>query len=44
MNDFTISHARREIIASLNRYGDKFSELKDEIFFYSENMECFTTR
>ena len=44
MCEFTVDHARREIIISLNRYGDEFPDLKKEIFYYNEKIGTFTTR
>jgi len=44
MSEFTIDHARMGIITKLNRYGDDFSELKKEIFYYDEKLKCFTTK
>jgi len=42
MNEFTISHARREIIASLNSYGEKFPESKKDVFYYDNILKYFT--
>lgn len=39
--EFTIDHARKEIIGALNRYGDEFPELKEEIFYYNKILKCF---
>ena len=40
--EFTIDYARADIIGTLNRHGDEFPELKKEIFYYDEELKCFT--
>lgn len=44
MSEFTIDHARMEIIGKLNRWGDDFPELKKEIFYYDEKLKCFNSK
>jgi len=44
MSEFTIDHARMEIITKLNRYGDDFPELKKEIFYYDELLRCYMSK
>ena len=44
MNEFTIDHARMEIISTLNRQSHHFKKLTDEIFYFDDKLGCWLSK
>ena len=44
MTEWAIDHRRMDIISKLNRGSNEFEELKEEVFYYDDKLECWLSR